>query len=225
MTEFKINFNGVKFIESKLKLFDKSDLKNKKYNHNQYLEIKKTVERDYILPKDAQCIKDSYDFVTPIGDIYKEKGKTGLYIKTKYHKVHGYLYCGIKYKDGRVITKRVHRIVAETFLENPNNNPHINHIDGDKTNNSVNNLEWCTPSENMIHASDNKLFVNDKGYEDSQSKPVNMYNLNGDIISSYGSITIASKETGIPKNTIARHCKECIIPRKHKVYFRYQNKL
>lgn len=52
---------------------------------------------------------------------------------------------------------RVHRLVAYLYCPNPDNKPHVNHIDGNKSNNHYSNLEWCTQSENMIHAYDTGL--------------------------------------------------------------------
>lgn len=60
----------------------------------------------------------------------------------------GYHYVNL----GRSNPRRVHRLVAITFLPNPYNKPQVNHIDGNKTNNSLTNLEWSTASENTAHA-------------------------------------------------------------------------
>lgn len=62
------------------------------------------------------------------------------------------------YKNGVYENKLVHRLVAETFLNNKNNYSDINHKDGNKENNKVDNLEWCTKSYNMIHAYKNGLW-------------------------------------------------------------------
>lgn len=55
-------------------------------------------------------------------------------------------------KDGKKIRYQAHKLVALAFIPNPENKPFINHIDGNKSNNKVENLEWCTASENMVHA-------------------------------------------------------------------------
>jgi hypothetical protein len=64
----------------------------------------------------------------------------------------GYLIVALR-KNKKRKAATIHRLVATTFIPNPNNKPQVNHIDGNKENNHINNLEWCTLKENMRHAS------------------------------------------------------------------------
>ena len=73
-------------------------------------------------------------------------------------------------KNGYVKTFRINRLVAIAFIPNPENKPEVNHIDGDKQNNHVKNLEWSTHKENIKHALETGLQVPFKGCEVGTSK-------------------------------------------------------
>ena len=68
----------------------------------------------------------------------------------------GYFYVNL-YKNGKKEIQKNHRLVCNTFIANPENKPQVNHIDGNKENNNVNNLEWVTIQENIQHAYKNNL--------------------------------------------------------------------
>lgn len=85
--------------------------------------------------------------ISSLGKIRNLQGKV---LKT-YVQNSGYEQIKINYQ-GLHIHKSIHRLVAEAFIPNPLNRPCVNHIDGNKLNNTVNNLEWCTNSENILHA-------------------------------------------------------------------------
>lgn len=69
-------------------------------------------------------------------------------------------YCELSlHKDGKEKRYKVHRLVAEAFLPNPDNLPEVNHIDGNKENNNVKNLEWCTSKQNKEHGWNTGLYT------------------------------------------------------------------
>ena len=102
----------------------------------------------------------------------------------------GYLYVNL-YNEAICKKYNVHRLVAMLFLPNPDNLPQVNHIDGNKTNNNSNNLEWCSQSHNMKEAY--RLGLETK----SNVSPVNQYDLNGNFVKSWGSIKEAQKQYGL----------------------------
>lgn len=72
--------------------------------------------------------------------------------------------------DGKEKCFAVHRLVAQAFIPNPDNKPEVNHINGDKFDNRVENLEWVTHSENMLHAFDTKLQISLSGENHPMAK-------------------------------------------------------
>jgi hypothetical protein len=101
------------------------------------------------------------------GEIYSIKTKKLL---KQMQTEKGYLVVElwVNYKRKSV---KVHRLVAETFIENPFGKKEINHKDGNKSNNHVNNLEWCSRTENMKHAYKTGLRTSRKGVPLGKRKP------------------------------------------------------
>jgi hypothetical protein len=81
----------------------------------------------------------------------------------------GYLYTVLSINKKRK-TLTIHRMVATTFIPNPNNYPCVNHIDGNKLNNCVSNLEWCDSSQNISHAYKNGLKMGVRGEKSHYAK-------------------------------------------------------
>lgn len=103
--------------------------------------------------KDLKGYEGLYD-ITTYGEIFsKRNGK-----KLKKTSVHNGYYRVNLTKEKKHKMHFVHRLVAETFIPNPENKPFINHIDGNPRNNRVSNLEWCTTKENSEHAVKNSLY-------------------------------------------------------------------
>lgn len=103
--------------------------------------------------------------------------------------------------NGKQKRMRVHRMVAETFLLNPENKPYVNHKDGNRGNNNLDNLEWVTPSENTQHAVNTGLFVS------GRARPVIQYSLNGDEMATFESATEAARQTGGSQSKITMCCR------------------
>lgn len=100
----------------------------------------------------------------------KYKGKI-LKLNTN-KKRHGYIYCFL----GRGNSKKVHRLVAEAFLANPENKPQVNHRDMNVANNNIGNLEWVTNVENMRHAYQNgRVHKGKKGINRGTKNGMNKY--------------------------------------------------
>jgi uncharacterized HNH endonuclease L245 len=99
-------------------------------------------------------------------------------------------------KNGRHSTIRVHRLVAKTFISNPKNKRTVNHIDENKLNNVVENLEWATDKENCNHG--NRTIKSSIG----RYKPIEQLFLNGAPVKVHRGIKLASEDTGIPQSKI-----------------------
>ena len=178
-------------------------------NHNSCYERNVTMENNNSLPKSSNV-----DHPEPEDEVWKPIENFALYeisskgrirnketgfIKTPGIGKRGYPVVSMR-ANGKMYLKTVHRLVANAFIPNPENKSEVNHINGIKTDYSIENLEWVTSRENCIHARITGLHVSDG------DKAVKQYEKNGRFVAMYRSASEASRQTGIGRANICNAC-------------------
>ena len=155
--------------------------------------------------------KDVLDFeglykVSDKGNIYSMERKNsigkkcgGRMLRPSYH-TNGYLQVDLR-KDGIRISKLIHRLVAEAFIPNTNSHLEINHKDENKTNNNVENLEWCTREYNMNHGTRNARA------SQTQSKKVKAINIKTGEVLAFNSGKEAKSKGGYSRGCVSQACQ------------------
>jgi hypothetical protein len=159
-----------------------------KYIENNSLENEEWRELNLVNLFGENCNLDKKYFVSNLG---RFKNSFGIIMDNYKVNDNGYIRVYINNK-----TFALHRLVALTFLENPENKEQVNHKDGIKINNKVENLEWCTNKENQLHKIQN-------GLGNSYTRKIGQYDLVMNKIKDYNSIIEASKELNIGKSNIS----------------------
>ena len=164
--------------------------------------------------KDVDGYEELYQ-VSNLGRVKSLYKKIGFYyrnekILSNCTQPNGYLAVNLG-KNSIITRKSVHRLVAQAFIPNLENKPFINHKDGNKKNNCVDNLEWVTHSENVSHAY--KIGLNNHkppvkiGKDNHTSKSVLQFDSNMNFIKHWECIMSATKNLGIDNSSITKCCR------------------
>lgn len=154
-------------------------------------------------------------FVSDAGDVYsrqyhpiQNKNRNLILLKPQIRK-DGYNIVHLR-KNGKTFAFYVHRLVAEAFISNPNNYSQVNHKNGIKTDNNVKNLEFCTCSENILHAyrflGKKAHWLGKKGKDFPLSRVV-LQIKDGKIIAEFYGVREASRCTGFSNSGISACCR------------------
>lgn len=137
---------------------------------------------------------------------YNGTGKERILIPGK--QPNGYLIVKLS-KNGIIKNFLIHRLVGQTFIENPKNLPQVNHIDEDKTNNCVDNLEWCTAEYNNNYGARSARGLETKKLKKCKNaeRTVLQFTKDGKFVNEYPSISEAFRCTGIYQSRICYCCK------------------
>lgn len=157
--------------------------------------------------KPKKLINFSKYLIHPDGQIFAETvGRMLIPQTTK----DGYLVVRLMADNGERCTKKVHRLVAEAFIQNVYLKETVNHVDGNKKNNIVSNLEWATRSEQTQHAWDNGLITNmtkrKNGIREKQGKKI-LCKTTGQLFESIGH---AAEVMNLQKSNISACCRNVV---------------
>lgn len=196
-------------------VFNDTAINNGKHKHFTVENVQWVKERQkgfFDKNLNLKQLKESSEehYICDNGKIYSYK--RGFFEERKpYLNKNGYYYITVWQID-KHITYRLHKLVAKYFIPNPNNYDAVNHIDGNKQNNTVNNLEWTTVKDNTIHAYKNGLIKSCTGI----AKPIRITDKNGNV-TQYSSLTQAMKTTGINKSYLNWLAEQQIFSPKHQI--------
>lgn len=134
-----------------------------------------------------------------ISNLGNVKNKHNRILKDRIDK-YGYKVIGLS-KEGKQKNLFIHRLVATAFIPNPNNLPQVNHIDENKLNNRVENLEWCSIAYNINYGTRTKKQIK------SNSIPILQYTLEGEFVRKWDSATEIKNELGFDNSFISKCCR------------------
>lgn len=152
--------------------------------------------------RDIKGFEGSYQ-VSNLGQVKSLRNGSERVLKPRMN-VYGYMQVDLC--DGKRKHYKVHRLVAQAFLPNPDNLPQVNHKDENKTNNAVSNLEWCDGCYNTRYGSCIERRARTNTNNPKHSKTVYQYTKDGEFVNTYPSLCEVKRQTGYPKTNVSECC-------------------